>query len=221
MLAEILLLTTGMRFNFKWMVAIGLVLGIASIWWERSSRNGEGDDELLDADALRARARATNPVAPAAGSPVLVSAPTWQPIISQAINSGGTPADQAKNLLAQFPNLPPGGQFEAAQHISNLLPDESYGNWAAYLTNNSTSLEVRKVIYADLQHRPNSIRLPLLLQVARSSSSQAGDAVQLLRNALGDDYGTDWNTWSAKISDWLKANPEPASTGNSGTPVGN
>ena len=211
-----------MRFNFKWMVAIGLVLGIASIWWERSSRKGElGDDELVDADTVRARARGSTPTAQAGTSPVVVVTPTWQPVITQAIKSGATPADQAKNLMAQFPTLPPAGQFEAANHISNLLPDESYATWAGYLTNASIPPNVRGVIYADLQRRPNSIRLPMLLQVARSSSSQASDAAQLLRNALGDDYGNDWNAWSARIQDWLKSNPDPMHPGIPGTPVGN
>ncbi|HEX5219877.1 MAG TPA: hypothetical protein VFZ59_09940 [Verrucomicrobiae bacterium] len=204
------------------MIAIGLVLGIASIWWERSSRkDGSGDDELLDADALKVRARGNTPTTTAASAPVIVSTPTWQPVISQAIKSGATPADQAKNLMAQFPTLPPAGQFEAANHISNLLPDESYATWAGYLTNASIPQNVRGVIYADLQRRPNSIRLPTLLQVARSSSSQASDAAQLLRNTLGDDYGNNWNAWSARIQDWLKSNPDPVHPGIPGTTVGN
>jgi hypothetical protein len=212
-----------MRFNFKWMVAIGLVLGIASIWWERSSRkDGAGDDDLLDADALKVRARGSTPTTTTGNSAVIVATtPTWQPVISQAIKSGATPSEQAKNLMAQFPTLPPAGKFEAANHISNLLPDGSYAAWAGYLTNTSIPANVRGVIYADLQRRPNSIRLPMLLQVARSASSQASDAAQLLRNTLGDDYGNDWNAWSARIQDWLKSNPDPVHPGIPGTTVGN
>jgi hypothetical protein len=61
----------------------------------------------------------------------------------------------------------------------------------------------------------------MLLEVARSSSSQSGDAVQLLRNSLREDYGTDWNAWSQRIQEWLKANPDLARPGSSGTIVGN
>jgi len=211
-----------MRFNFKWMVAIGLVLGIVSIWWERSSRKDMGgDDELLDADAVKARARGTTPVARAGGSVVTVSAPTWQPVISQALTSSASTADQAKNLLAQFPNLPPAGQFEAAHHISNLLPDESFGEWAGYLTNSSIPMNVRGVIYADLMRRPNAIRLPTLVQVARSSAPQALNAAQFLRATVREDYGTDWNEWSLRVQEWLKSHPDPARPGSSGMTVGN
>lgn len=212
-----------MRFKFKWMVAIGLLLGITSIWWERSSSKKDlwGDDELLDADAVKVRARENTSASKTGNATAVVTTPTWQSPISQVLTSGTPPADQAKNLLAQFPNLPPAGQFEAAHHISNLLPDDAYGTWAGYLTNAAISAQVRGVIYADLVRRPNSIRLPMLLEVARSSSSQSSDAVQLLRNSLREDYGTDWNAWSQRIQDWLKANPDLARPGSSGTIVGN
>ena len=211
-----------MRFKFKWIVAIGLLLGIASIWWERSSsRRDLSGDELVDADTLKARAREAAGGAKTGGATVAVSVPTWQPAINQALTSGAPPADQAKNLLAQFPDLPPAGQFAAAHHISNLLPDESFGTWAGYLTNASIPLNVRGVIYADLMRRPNTVRLPMLLQVASSSAPQAGNAAQLLRATLRDDYGKDWDAWALRIQEWLKSHPDPARPGISGTSVGN
>jgi len=222
-LAEFLLPTEVMRFNFKWMVAIGLVLGIASVWWELSSSKKDlwGADESLDPSIVAARARENNQVPTTAASSTVVPVPTWQPALSQVLTSGASTADKAKNLLAQFPNLPPAGQFEAAHHISNLLPDDAYGSWAGYLTNASIPAAVQGVMYADLLRRPNSIRLPMLLQLARSSSSKADDAGQSLRATLREDYGTDWNAWSLRIQEWLKANPDPASPGSSGMTVGN
>ena len=212
-----------MRFKFKWLVAIGLILGIASVWWERSSSRKDlgGDDELLDTETVKARARETGAVSKPVPSAVAANVPTWQPAISQALASSSSTADQAKNLLVQFPNLPPAGQLEAAHHISNLLPDESFEAWAGYLTNSSVPLNVRGVIYADLVRRPNSIRLPTLLQVARSSSPQAIGAAQLLRATLREDHGTDWNAWSLRIQEWLKTHPDPARPGSSGMTVGN
>ena len=212
-----------MRSKFKWVVAIGLVLGVASVWWERSSstKDDTGEDELLDAGAMKARAREVNPATKTSATPAVGTAQTWQPTITRVLTSGAPSAEQAKNLLAEFPNLPPAGQFEAAHHISNLLPDDSYGSWASYLTNSSLPPNVRGVIYADLVQRPNSIRLPFLLQLARTSSPNAADAAQFLRATLREDYGTDWNAWSLRIQAWLKANPDPARPGISGMTVGN
>jgi hypothetical protein len=213
-----------MRFNFKWVVAIGLLLGIADAWWEHSSSKQDflGGEETFDTEPVKVRARETAAVTPTRTTTPAATVANWQPGVNDVLTSGSPPSDQAKSLLAQFPNLPPAGQFEAAHHISNLLPDDSYGSWAGYLTNSAVPPEVRSVIYADLLHRPNSIKLPLLLQLARSSSSpHAADATQLLRATLGEDYGSDWNTWSLRMRAWLKANPDPARPGISGMTVGN
>jgi len=212
-----------MRFKYKWVVAIGLMLGIASVWWERSGSQKDlgGDEELLDRDLVKVRARGSATVAQTSATATAATPATWQTSIRQTLASGATPAIQAKNLLAQFPNLPPAGQFEAAHHISNLLPNDAYGEWAGYLTNSAVPPAVRGVIYADLLHRPNSIRLPLLLQLARSSSPQAGDAAQLLRATLREDHGSDWPAWSRSLSAWLQTHPDPADPGFPGMAVGN
>jgi len=216
-----------MRFNFKWIIAIGLLLGIADAWWEHSASKQDllGEDELLDTGTVKVRARATAASTPPSNSS-MATAPTplagWQIALGDVIRSGASPADQARSLLAQFPNLPPAGQSQAAHHISNLLPDDSYGAWAGYLTNSSVSLEARNVIYADLLHRPNAIKLPLLVQLARSSPPpQAAEATQLLRATLREDYGSDWNAWQLRVEAWLKANPDPGRPSISGMTVGN
>lgn len=213
-----------MRLNFKWIVALGLLLGIADAWWEHSASKEDllGDDEDLGTETVKVRAReTTKPTTtrmPANGPAVA----NWQVGVSDVFGSGASTSEQAKNLLAQFPNLPPAGQFEAAHHISNLLPDEAYGTWAGYLTNTAVTPETRNVIYADLLYRPNSIKLPLLVQLARSPSSpKAAEAAQLLRATLREDYGSDWDVWQVRIQAWLKANPDPARPDISGMTVGN
>lgn len=214
-----------MRFNYKWVIAICLLLGIADAWWEHSaSKDDPGDEQLIDAlakEPMRVRAREasrTTTTDTAAAAP----AANWQTGVSDVFVSGASPSEQARSLLAQFPNLPPAGQFEVAHHICNLLPDDSYSTWASYLTNWTLTPEVHSVIYADLMQRPNSIKLPMLLQLARSPSSpKAADAAQVLRATLREDHGSDWSTWRARIQAWLKANPDPARPGISGMTVGN
>lgn len=213
-----------MRFNFKWLVAIGILLGIANVWWEHASAKKDlwGAEEQYDTDPVKVRARETKPVPVAAPTAAAAPAATWQTGVKQVLTSNASTSDQAKSLLAQFPNLPPAGQFETAHHISNLLPDDAYSNWAGYLTNSAVPPEVRGVIYADLLRRPNSIKLPQLLQLARSPASpQAAEALQLLGNTLGEDHGSNWSAWSLRIQAWLKANPDPARPGFSGMTVGN
>jgi hypothetical protein len=214
-----------MRFKLKWVLAIVLAVGLADAWWEYSrSPDDDGDAAVIDAlanEPIKARARQTvQPVSTASVSTTPAPA-NWKTGVNDVFSSGGTTAEQAKSLLAQFPNLPPAGQYEVAHHICNLLPDDAYGPWAGYLTNAATAPEVLTVIYADLMQRPNSLKLPLLLQLARTPSHpRSGDAAQLLRNTLGADYGSDWATWRVRLQAWLQAHPDPR-PGFSGMTVGN
>lgn len=213
-----------MRFKYKWMVAIGLLLGLISVWWELSSSRKVdwGDGLLLEGDAQKVRARETAQGAAGGMNHPAAPAATWQNGVSQVLTSRAPTADQAKRLLAEFPNLPPAGQFEAAHHISNLLPDDAYGDWAGYLTNATVSPEARNVIYADLMLRPNSVKLPLLLQLAQTPTSpKSVEATHALRSILREDFGTDWPAWSQRIQAWLKANPDPTRPGFPGMTVGN
>jgi len=213
-----------MRFKFKWVVAVGLLLGIASVWWELSSSRKVdwGDGRLLEGDTQKVRAREAAPTAGGGANVTGTPVPTWQAGVSQVLSSRTPTADQARRLLAEFPNLPPAGQFEAAHHISNLLPDDAYGDWAGYLTNAAVAIETRNVIYADLMLRPNSVKLPLLLQLAQSPvSPKSAEAAQALRAILRADHGTDWLAWSQRIDAWLKANPDPTRPGIPGMTVGN
>lgn len=213
-----------MRFKFKWLVAIGLVLGLVSVWWELSSSRklDWGDGPLLEGDAQKVRAREAAPSGGVGVNNPIATVPTWRNGVSQVLTSRASTADQARRLLAEFPNLPPAGQFEAAHHISNLLPDDAYGDWVGYLTNSTVAPEARNVIYADLMLRPNSVKLPLLLQLAQSSASpKSMEATQALRSILREDFGANWPAWEQRIQAWLKANPDPTRPGISGMTVGN
>ena len=118
-------------------------------------------------------------------------------------------ASKAQSLVALFPQLPPAAQPAAAHHIVNLLPDGAYASFATQLTNASAATAVRAVIYADLLHRPNALKLPWLLAMARSSGvGQATEAVALLQATLREDHGTNWDAWSERIGAWLQAHPD-------------
>lgn len=131
--------------------------------------------------------------------------------VGEILGSSASSAAKAQTLLALFPQLPAAAQPAAAQHIVNLLPDTAYMSFVTQLTNVNASAEVRAVIYADLLHRPNAIKLPWLLAMARSPGvSQSGGAAALLQATLREDHGTNWNVWSERVSAWLQANPDVA-----------
>ena len=134
----------------------------------------------------------------------------WEETVDALLrDDSGEPNAKAKQLLELLPRFPEAGQVEAAQHIANLIADEDYAPFGAYFTNTNTSVEIQEIILADLLGRPNSIKLPLLLESARlPQHAKAAEAKELLELYLEKDYGEDWELWQKNVEEWLKANPD-------------
>ena len=53
------------------------------------------------------------------------------------------------------------------------------------------------------------LKLPLLLQVASDPNHIKHDeSKDLLELYLGEDYGTDWNSWGQHLTNWIQQNPD-------------
>lgn len=133
----------------------------------------------------------------------------WEQKVDDVLRGDSEPAVKAKELLAVFPSLPEEGQIEAVKHLSNLTPNENYPQLGQYLTNAATPPEVLDELMADVFNRPNSIKLPALLEIARNPQHpKASEARETLRFFLDKDYRDDWNLWEQKLAEWLKNNPD-------------
>ena len=147
-----------------------------------------------------------NPSAAAASANLLTN---WEDQVNEILGSDEDDTNKVKQLLALFPRLPEDGQAEVAQHLSNLLPDENYAPLGKLLVDPKLPESVQDVLMADVLNRPNSLKLPLLLDVAQTPDhTQASEAKDILELYLDEDYGTDWNTWRQKLQEWLKDNPD-------------
>lgn len=164
---------------------------------------------------------ATGPVQPAANLAVPASADplsdltstniivNWEDRLDEVLDTDADEADKAKLLLAMFPRLPAEGKLEFAQHLSNLVDDEEYGPMGRMLADATLPEDVLDVLMDDLLNRPNEIKLPLLLEVARNPEHpEAEEARDLLELYLDEDYGEDWNLWRVKMEEWLRENPD-------------
>ena len=146
-----------------------------------------------------------------AAVPVPAGGPTnWEQRIDGILGSDQIDeTKKAEELLALYPNLPEDGQLEAIQHISNLLPDDRYAAIAPLLTSAQTSEAVLEILLTDLLNRPNELKLPTLLQVARTPDHpKADDARDILEVFVDANHGTDWAQWEAAVQKYLKENPE-------------
>ena len=113
-----------------------------------------------------------------------------------------------KQLYALFPTLPPEGKEEVVQHLSNLVEDEDYPPLSRLLADPKLPEDVLDVLMADLLNRPNTIKLPMFLELAFvPDHPKAEEAKDLLELYLDEDYGTDKVKWEEAMQKWLK-NPD-------------
>jgi len=133
----------------------------------------------------------------------------WPDKIDTILASDVPESDKTKQFLEMFPKLPEEGQEAVVNHLSNLLPNEEYGQLANLFTNAELSPEVLEVLLRDALNRPNSLKLPVLLEVARNPQHvKAAEARETLAFMLEEDDGDDWPKWQAKMNEWLQANPD-------------
>jgi hypothetical protein len=133
----------------------------------------------------------------------------WEEKIDDIIGSDDPDTNKIAKLYALFPTLPPDGQEEAVQHLSNLVDDEDYAPLGEMLKNDKLPEGVLDELLADVLNRPNNLKLPALLSVAGDQNNAKHDeAKDLLELYLGEDYGTDWNSWGTHMTNWLQQNPD-------------
>ena len=137
------------------------------------------------------------------------SGTNWEDKIDDIVGSDDADTNKVKQLFALFPNLPPDGQEEVAQHLSNLVEDENYAPLGELLKNAKLPEGVLDELLADVLNRPNNLKLPLLLDVASNPDhAKKDEAKDLLELYLGEDYGSDWSTWGTQMTNWLQQNPD-------------
>src|SRR6185436_14739988 len=91
----------------------------------------------------------------------------WEDRLDEVLSGKQNEDAKAKQMLEMFPRLPPDGQEEVAQHLSNLVSDEHYAALGQYLTNTTLPEPVLDVLLSDALNRPNKLKLPVLVEVAR------------------------------------------------------
>ena len=169
-----------------------------------------------------AMVRTTRPaVAQAAGKPATPPPLTdWEIKIEQVLTAKATETETAQMLINLLPTLPPEGQTEAAQHISNLIVDKDYNRILPLLRNASLPSEVQDVFVTDLMNREDPVKLPALLDVAKiPNHPYHEEALNDLQIFLDQDNGDNWSKWDTTLKAYLKKQaqeqaaaeaPEPA-----------
>ena len=133
----------------------------------------------------------------------------WEEQINLLLESELDDTNIAFRLLALLPMMPAQEKVEATEHIVNLVPDENYEAVTPLVTNATTSVEMLDILISDLLLRPESVQLPLFLQMARNPVHPSReDGRDYLELYLGEDFGENWSAWEAAMRQWLADNPE-------------
>lgn len=163
-----------------------------------------------------AASKLPKPAAPVAAATVPTPSPEVSVTVTnsdeaaQAIIDGDADDEvKARQLFALLPKLSRDKQAEVAESLTGLVPDEKYAPLGKLLTDAKQPAAVLDVLMTDVSARPNSITLPLMLELIRNPAHpKAAEARDTLKTYLGDDYGTDWAQWQQQITAWLKDNPD-------------
>lgn len=136
-------------------------------------------------------------------------AEVWEEKLDAILVADGDENKKAEQLLEMMPKLDEEAQTEVAGHIVNLLDDQHFTNVTQYLTNAEVPEAVSSVFMNDLYNRENSLKLPLVLAVARNEKHPLHEeAKDLLELYIEEDHGADWNAWETAMTTWLKDHPD-------------
>jgi hypothetical protein len=133
----------------------------------------------------------------------------WETQLDQILDDDTTlDSQKTQRLLDLIPTLPLAALPEAAQHLTHLADDETYQPVASLVVQTNLPDDVYAVLLADVSERPNSVRFPLLLQIARAPNHpESGEAREDLAFYLEEDFGADWARWETELKAWLEQNP--------------
>jgi hypothetical protein len=175
---------------------------------------------LVSADAPSAPAEAAAPLPtfssaaapslPAAPAATAASArgitPAWEGTIEAILRLNVSEEQMARMLINILPTLPEEGQVEAANHITNFLPNTDYDSLRPLLLDASLPESVLSIFFADLMNRDDPTKLNAFLDIAQAPDHPFhAQALSDLQVYIGEDYGTDWPKWKSAVTQYLKA----------------
>jgi hypothetical protein len=115
-----------------------------------------------------------------------------------------TDAEKARALLDLLPSIAAEGAQTCAEEAVKRLPNSDYRFAQAAITNPGTYGLAEAVLFSDLMERPDDLRLPTLLTIARNSAHPyASPALDNLELLLGKNCGSDWARWDAAVREKL------------------
>jgi hypothetical protein len=121
--------------------------------------------------------------------------------ISEVTGSKQTAGEKAAELFKIFAQLDAPGQRKVALAAVQQVDDANHALIGKHLLDAKLDPRVLSVFMTDTLKRQNSIRLPLLLELAqRDGHPLQTESRELLAALLQKNHGTNWTQWQAAVT---------------------
>jgi hypothetical protein len=133
----------------------------------------------------------------------------WKAKVDAILASGSTSQQKINDLRELLSKLEEAEAEQAVQELTTRVKDEGYAFIKPLAVDPNLPEPVRDEFMVDMMNRPNSIKIPLFLEIARNPDhpdrESAFDSLEIF---TGMKYGADWNAWEKGIDTWLRENPD-------------
>lgn len=136
--------------------------------------------------------------------------PSEQMVLDIAAERGVAYEAKVKRLLDMIPNLSPDAQTLAMENATALIPDPDYVKYRSQLLQLAKTPEMREAVMDDSLTRGEELRLPNLLEMMRTSTSEEEklEIREIFEAYLDKDYGPNPASWEAPLRHWVAENTD-------------
>jgi hypothetical protein len=136
--------------------------------------------------------------------------PSEQLVLDIAGERGVRDEVKVQRLLGMIPTLPPDAQTLAMENATALIPDAEYLNHRSRLLQLAKTPDLREAMMDDSLTRGEELRLPNLLEMMRTSTSEEEkqEIREIFEAYLDQDYGPYPAQWEAPVRKWVAENSD-------------
>jgi hypothetical protein len=133
----------------------------------------------------------------------------WKAKMERILTANTSSEQKLQDLKEMLAKLEEADAEEAVRDLTTRVKNDGYAFLKPLAVDASLPEPVRDEFMVDLMNRPNSIKMPLFLEIARNPDHPDHEsAFDTLEAFTGLTFGADWNGWEKGIQQWLKNNPD-------------
>lgn len=133
----------------------------------------------------------------------------WKAKMQTILGANTSAQQKIQDLKEMLAKLDEAEAEEAVRDLTTRVKDDGYAFLKPLTVDPTLPEPVRDEFMVDLMNRPNSVRIPLFLEIARNPDHPDHEsAFDTLEAFTGLKYGADWDGWDKGVQQWLKENPD-------------